>query len=378
MEHITTFMGEDFMPLAPNVTQIHIEDIAHALSLMCRANGHIVRFFSVAQHSINCANEAKARNFPTKIQLACLLHDASEAYLSDITRPVKAHLPQYMEVEKRLQDMIYSEFLGGLLSEEEYDHVRQIDDIMLKYEFDALMGKKVFDHLPPTSSKPAFELASFIDIENEFICIYAELANKPASKKKELTEIIANIENRLKDKTDVVDYLKEQNIRALFAERLFVKGLSAQIDTYIHAYGILLALPKILDPDEQIVELSLGAGTGGKPFDLVTTKRIAEFKFARWSDHGNAIRQNNIFKDYVQLVLEKSNKIKCIYCYDADKVKHFLETSGRNLESVFSKNSIHKKYPDIQHEYLTVRDFYADYQAEVEIVELENLLGQGE
>jgi len=117
MEHITTFTGEDFTPLAPDEYKIHIEDIAHALSLMCRANGHFVRFFSVAQHSINCANEAKARGLSEKIQLACLLHDGSEAYLSDITKPVKKHLSKYIEIEKHLQDTIFNKFLENPLTD---------------------------------------------------------------------------------------------------------------------------------------------------------------------------------------------------------------------------------------------------------------------
>ena len=82
MEHITTYTGEDFTPLSPSENLICIEDIAHALSMMCRANGHFVRFYSVAQHSINCAGEAKARGLSVKVQIACLLHDASEASLA--------------------------------------------------------------------------------------------------------------------------------------------------------------------------------------------------------------------------------------------------------------------------------------------------------
>ena len=94
MDYISTYMGEDFTPLSPNINQIYIEDIAHALSLMCRANGHFIRFYSVAQHSINCANEAKARGLSARVQTACLLHDGSEAYLSDVPRPVKRLLPE--------------------------------------------------------------------------------------------------------------------------------------------------------------------------------------------------------------------------------------------------------------------------------------------
>ena len=88
-----------FDPVHPNAALIDINDIAHALSMLCRANGHFHTFHSVGQHSINCAREAMARGYSRRVQLACLLHDASEAYLSDVTRPVKAELPKYLEIE---------------------------------------------------------------------------------------------------------------------------------------------------------------------------------------------------------------------------------------------------------------------------------------
>lgn len=178
MEHITTFTGEDFTPLTPNIDQIKIEDIAHALSLMCRANGHLICFFSIAQHSINCANEAKAKGLSLRIQLACLLHDASEAYLSDITRPVKKHLLKYIVFEKNLQDTIYNKFLNTPLSNEEHEHIKQIDDDMLVCEFNALMKKKVFDHLPAISSNPSFDFTNFEEAEKEFIRKFIEITKQ--------------------------------------------------------------------------------------------------------------------------------------------------------------------------------------------------------
>jgi len=382
VEHITTFTGEDFTPLAPNANQIHIEDIAHALSLVCRANGHFVRFFSVAQHSINCANEARARELSPKIQLACLLHDGSEAYLSDITKPLKKHLAKYVEVEKHLQDMIYDKFLESPLSDEENDHVKSVDDDMLVHEFSALMGKTVFEHLPSIRSKPSFEFVGFLEIENEFIRLYSEISNRPFSKKQSMTEQITGIEQSFqnKNKDEVMEYLKQYNIPALFAEKLLIKSLSAQIDVAIHAYGILLALPQVLDNDEKIEYLSLGAGNTGKPFDVSTSKRVAEFKFSKWSESRNAIRQNNIFKDFLELALsdENSGRKKYIYCYSAAAIIKFLSSSRRNLESVLSRNSINKKHEEYQQRYNTVKDFYNDFKDEVQIVDLENLLGQGE
>jgi hypothetical protein len=172
MEHIVTFMGEEFTPLEPDINQIHIEDIAHALSLLCRANGHIVHFYSIAQHSINCANEAKAYGYSARIQLACLIHDASEAYISDITRPVKYYLSEYKVIEKRLQEVIYTRFLGEPPNSNEFECVNQIDNDMLIHEFDALMKKRVYDSLPQIKSTPAFECRDFKEVENEFLKSY--------------------------------------------------------------------------------------------------------------------------------------------------------------------------------------------------------------
>ena len=94
MSEILTFTGKMFDPIHPDPALIDIRDIAHALSCLARANGHFPTFYSVGQHCLNCAREAIARGYSRRVQLACLLHDASEAYLSDVTRPVKAELPR--------------------------------------------------------------------------------------------------------------------------------------------------------------------------------------------------------------------------------------------------------------------------------------------
>jgi len=173
MEHIVTYKGEKFTPLDPNINQIHIEDIAHSLSLMCRANGHIDYFFSVAQHSINCAAEAKARGFTARVQLACLIHDASEAYISDITRPVKFYLTEYKQIEKHLQDVIYTKFLGDVLPEDEFALMDQIDNDMLVCELDSLMkGKNLFKKIPKLQSTPILEYKNQIEVETEFLKVY--------------------------------------------------------------------------------------------------------------------------------------------------------------------------------------------------------------
>ena len=89
-DYITTYTGDHFDPTLPEAEHLHIEDIAHALSLICRGNGHVKTFFSVGSHCINCAKEAAARGYSDRLVLACLLHDASEAYLSDVPRPLRS------------------------------------------------------------------------------------------------------------------------------------------------------------------------------------------------------------------------------------------------------------------------------------------------
>lgn len=96
-----------------------IVDIAHSLSLMTKANGYCSHFYSVAQHSIHCYMEAKSRGYSKQVQLGCLLHDASESYISDLTRPVKRNMPEYFAIEKKLQSIIYDRFWLADLSDEE-------------------------------------------------------------------------------------------------------------------------------------------------------------------------------------------------------------------------------------------------------------------
>ena len=175
MSEILTYTKKMFDPLYPNVEQIDIEDIAHALSMLCRANGHVKSFYSVAQHSINCALEAKARGCSRKIQLACLLHDASEAYLSDVTRPVKAALPGYKEIEAPLQDAIWNKWLDSPLNREEFDRVFEIDDALLAHEFLFLMDTKITEEIPEILSVPQFEVADFAATKRQFVRMFHQL-----------------------------------------------------------------------------------------------------------------------------------------------------------------------------------------------------------
>ena len=171
--YILTYTKVKFYPLQPIAADIKIEDIAHSLSLMTRANGHLKHFYSVAQHAISCYREAKARGYSKRVQLGCLLHDASESYISDLTRPVKRQLSEYHAIEEKLNNMINIKFGLGDLSEEEQLKISNVDDALLYYEFIALKEIPPVPGLPPEiSMEHDFSQRDFVTVENEFIDIF--------------------------------------------------------------------------------------------------------------------------------------------------------------------------------------------------------------
>lgn len=177
-DHITTFTGCHINPLLPDADDIHIEDIAHSLSLQCRANGHFPRFYTVAQHCLDCAIEAKHRKYSKKLQLACLLHDAAEAYFGDIPKPIKQHFPEYERYEMKLLGVIYKKYLGKLPSEREWHIIWEIDRDLFFHEFLAIMGERTIDELPALYSNPAFKTRPAIEIEEEYKRCFRRLLHR--------------------------------------------------------------------------------------------------------------------------------------------------------------------------------------------------------
>jgi hypothetical protein len=125
---IQTFTGKQFYPLNPEESEYCIEDIAHALSNICRFTGHCHQFYSVAQHSV-----LVSELLSPELALAGLLHDASEAYITDIARPLK-HLPEfegYRRIEKRTEDAIFKIF--GVVNGHHPD-IKGMDALLLRNE----------------------------------------------------------------------------------------------------------------------------------------------------------------------------------------------------------------------------------------------------
>lgn len=101
-EYIQTFTGRKFWPIDPRPDEVCIDDIAHALSMLCRYNGHCLKFYSVAEHSVHVAQWLFDNGYPWETILAGLLHDATEAYVADVPRPLKQSLPTYKDAENKV------------------------------------------------------------------------------------------------------------------------------------------------------------------------------------------------------------------------------------------------------------------------------------
>lgn len=129
---IETVSGKKFDPINPKADDIDLLDIAHALSMLCRYAGHTPTFYSVAQHSVHVATMCSKKN-----RLWGLLHDAAEAYISDIPRPVKQHLPRYREIEEGILRAVAEHFKLPYPIPEE---VLRIDSQMLKIEHRDIMS----------------------------------------------------------------------------------------------------------------------------------------------------------------------------------------------------------------------------------------------
>lgn len=136
MPVITTTFGRQVNLQTFSEEDVDIFTIAHALSNLCRFGGHCREFYSVAQHSVYVAECLRCESH--HIQQYALLHDAAEAYLVDLPRPLKRALPQYKEWEERIQTVIYSHF--GLPAPDEFADkaVALADNMVLRAEMEDL------------------------------------------------------------------------------------------------------------------------------------------------------------------------------------------------------------------------------------------------
>lgn len=163
LSSIRTFSGIYIDVLNPTEEMINIEDIAHSLSNQCRFGGHLPEFYSVAQHCMFCSEISLDTN-----KLAALMHDASEAYLIDVPRPVKNNLSNYKEIEDNLMKLISKKYKFQYPFHKD---IKIVDDIALKTEWNCLMIKNCERNI-------LLKNMSFEESKNEFLKMFNYLVNK--------------------------------------------------------------------------------------------------------------------------------------------------------------------------------------------------------
>ncbi len=171
---ILTFTGKKFWPLDPRPQDIDIRDIAHGLC-QWRYTAQSPRRICVAEHSVRVSDRVARHG--DLVALAGLLHDASEAYLCDLTKPLKM-LPEfafYREAEARLQSMIYA--LHGI--PEEPREVVAADELLLSTEATSIWDKLHPDWPLPVKPLPVkIQTWCWEDAEQRFLDRYAELTKR--------------------------------------------------------------------------------------------------------------------------------------------------------------------------------------------------------
>lgn len=130
-----TYTGGPFYPLDPRPSEVRVRDVAHGLAMTCRYGGHTKRFYSVAEHCVHVA-----RHVPDELKLEALFHDAAEAYIGDMVRPLK-HTPsmeEYRRAEDLVQAAVYAH-LGIVPTPQSRAVIKTVDDRILIDETSALM-----------------------------------------------------------------------------------------------------------------------------------------------------------------------------------------------------------------------------------------------
>lgn len=170
MSYLLTASGRRFYLNDIERNEIHVPDIGHGLANQCRFNGQCRQFYSVAQHSWHVAHL-----LPARLRMAGLLHDAAEAYLGDVIRPLKVLLPEYKSLENRVQDHILRS-LGVPVGPEAALLVKGADEKMLATEMRDMMA--AVDSGLPEPADFKIQPWSPEDSFHNFMWLYAELERR--------------------------------------------------------------------------------------------------------------------------------------------------------------------------------------------------------
>lgn len=183
---IETYTGIYIDLYDPQPSHINITDIGYALSHIGRFTGHTDRFYSVAEHAILCAKRALNLGYENYIALMALHHDSSEAYLGDVSRPLKHLLGDvYRDLEEKMMRRIEQSLFLPWPTDSEKEIIKKIDDWALAVEAYFLIpsgGKGWYtehlynhDYPIPEVDRVASELPKSEDIAKEFIELHTTL-----------------------------------------------------------------------------------------------------------------------------------------------------------------------------------------------------------
>jgi 5'-deoxynucleotidase YfbR-like HD superfamily hydrolase len=128
---IETYSGNSFDLFDPNPAEVRLLDVAAGLAHVCRFGGHCQEFYSVAHHSIHVSRELPDE---PRLQLLGLFHDAGEAYVGDIPRPLKAEFEEFERIEERILDAVWKSVGVESPTDDEWERVMAADDQLLAYE----------------------------------------------------------------------------------------------------------------------------------------------------------------------------------------------------------------------------------------------------
>ncbi|MGY4677631.1 hypothetical protein ACWIT3_07860 [Pasteurella sp. P03HT] len=142
MAWIHTYSGKYIDYKNPDFNEINITDIAHHLSLENRFMGQASEAYSVASHSLFCAEIAEYLNYSTYMQLRVLMHDFHEAYVKDIPTPLKKVCPDFCALEAKFEKLVELRYMLPALTEQEIQQIKYVDLVALLMEKNALLSDK--------------------------------------------------------------------------------------------------------------------------------------------------------------------------------------------------------------------------------------------
>ncbi|OOM76985.1 hypothetical protein CLPUN_25110 [Clostridium puniceum] len=191
-----------------------------------------------------------------------------------------------------------------------------------------------------------------------------------------LSDIVYNLQLQLKNKNSksILQIISQDlTSKDTLNAALDVKSVMGQINVVVHTLGIINSLPYLLEDNEVVESVSLGADNASSEFDLITNKRIAEFKFITWRGN-DSMRLKTTFGDYYNLVEYNTEKEKYLYLTDCSYFQKFLN-GRRSFSSILSKNNkIAKEFEaKYNNKYNFLNEYYDDNKFKVNLISLNDI-----